>query len=351
MSVFPNCWTKKNKAKSVLAKQKQEDATDVKPSRATCAWIAKPSLYLNPYKYYRLYMDVIFMESAENIGLRMSGINEFLNVNYVQYDHSSQVVRVALQEKKTDSLIAWDYLVERLKSYGNVKYNDWAETIKEYCLSYERIHKICTDDTIGEILDELIDNSFEMDPIEKRQELLTNDALIIVRYGRVNDKFVKKEIMYNENFLTLVGHDVDTIIKYTLTEGIPEMFAKSDTSDERYQYVLRNIFNSKKVNKMRDAPTYLLTRNHQKKPVIEKMHLFSEYSKETGYEAELVFSFKPDDSRVTVQLKEPEFNSERVEELESKEKDIQSFMKKFYGQNYIGMIYNSKKICRVKYLH
>lgn len=73
------------------------------------------------------------------------------------------------------------------------------------------------------------------------------------------------------------------------------------------------------------------------------MHLFSEYSKETGYEAELVFSFKPDDSRVTVQLKEPEFNSERVEELESKEKDIQSFMKKFYGQNYIGMIYNSKK--------
>ena len=44
-------------------------------------------------------------------------------------------------------------------------------------------------------------------------------------------------------------------------------------------------------------------------------------------------------------------NKDIFNKLKQKEKEIQIFLKKFYGQNYIGNLYNAKKVCRIRKLN
>jgi len=190
----------------------------------------------------------------------------------------------------------------------------------------------------------------EFDLPEKRQELLANDALIILRFGEVNHKLVKKEILYNQNFLSMIDYDIETMINTTLNDGVPEIYPAEVMNEDRFRTLIMNIFKPKMINIMSECQTEILTKNSYRRPVVEKLYGFSHYNKETGYEVDIVFAFKEILDKPVTLIQPMERNPIRMEELESKEKDIQTFMKKFYGQNYIGNLYNSKKVCKIRKL-
>ena len=63
----------------------------------------------------------------------------------------------------------------------------------------------------------------KFNPKEKRQELLENYALFIVRYGQNNSEIITtKEMFYNLKFLNLIEYDVDSMLTFLFNNGIPE---------------------------------------------------------------------------------------------------------------------------------
>jgi hypothetical protein len=340
-------WLKRSKPQNVTQSNNTEVLGESKAAKAGYSWIAKPSLYINPYPHYRLYMDTIFQENRkQEIAPWFAGCNNFMRINTVQYDSDSQVIRLALQEKKNQvPIIPWGYLVERLKSFGQASSYQWAETIQEFCLSYEKMMAI-KEKNAKALLEAFGEKPGEMDPNEKRRDLLENSSILVIRYGMNEDVMTIKELIYNQNILSLTEYDAENMINFALNDGIPEIFHHDDAVGENIRLVVQNFFNPKVMNALPEFDTYLLTKDNYRKPVTLKMHVFHEYKEETGYEVELVLSFKEDPNRMLLKVDDMEQNQGRINELEAKEKDIQIFLKKFYGQNYIGKVYNSKKICR-----
>ena len=144
------------------------------------------------------------------------------------------------------------YLVARFKSFGNPNFNRWADALDKYCRNYENLIKvyivllksifkiqrffllhfylvinfsklIVFQKKSNSILNDKFLQQTKFNSTEKKQQLIDNFPLFIVKYSQINNEIINTtDMLYNKKFLNLIEYDIDSFVTSLFNHGIPE---------------------------------------------------------------------------------------------------------------------------------
>ena len=347
VSPITTLWNKK-KIKIKLKEKKSR----LNSQRACVKWIMNPILFLNPYKTFKIYLDIVITEENNCIIWDSSSQNQYMMINKAQIERENGLITFSLSEKYQDFFEIWKYLVARLESYGNLTIYGYAQSIKNFCQNYERITLLICENLKNRTLDENLQNWLMFTPSpQEKEDILKNNPAFIFRYAQNGLSIKKVGILYNKKFVEMLGYDLDTWVSLTLKHGILKYRCtnKVEFNDILGLY-LNNYLNSSVINNLPERSTYLFTKNKYKIPVFEKPKIFASFSIQNGCLIDYIFAYRPDLSKKSI-ISDEKFKSYedfgKVQILQ-RENEQAEFLKKFYDQKFAGTVHNIDKICKIK---
>jgi hypothetical protein len=190
-----------------------------KKKRATFVKVLQPHKFINPLSRYSLSSGAVLMEHNRNIYVNFDAIH----ANYVpvSVDCNSpykNVITINI-EKDQDLKLPQEYLIARLRSYGDKELAEWASLLESYNTLYKVNHQ------------KAYSNAVVSDYIKKKGEdpdealLISQPALwMTMKYSDTG--VMETSVSYNSKFLIMVGYSKVDFIKKVFDEGIPKLFVK-----------------------------------------------------------------------------------------------------------------------------
>ena len=309
--------------------------------------IEQPSQFMNPHLYYKLHGDLILIEDD---GLKYGGsspINNFKLISTVEYDKNLELTTVNLTDAKNNQSLPWKYLTERLKSQNDEKLLKWAESIQSYSQSQEDLMAQMTQLTDKKCL------SRPNIPIKTHpftREFYINKYPVLIQKIQVNEKYSKQVCMrVNDKFLNLLGYSFPLFCTYLFRKGIPDFYPSvSEEFNGRIIPNLDRMLHHDQWENEFSTSVYLITKDGYLKPMLISINSFVSFHPKRGLEIEILMAYKEDNTKLNIKTKCPLADFEDGKQLY--EKDIEEFLKKFYGRSYEGMFKNTDKVCGYRIL-
>jgi len=316
---------------------------------ATYTYIAPVKKFLNPFKVYRLFGDFILQEEFQYLSPKTSLLNKYKIITTVENDLSKKIITIKLEDNKSASSCAWQYLVSRMKSYGDANAKAWADAIETYCVGYLKMIEDLKDETKKkEFVAKMINETQTRFPQEFKDDLLSRYAVSISRYGQADDRAIITHISYNHAFFEMLGYDSNLMTTFFLKRGIFEIFPKQEcTCAEWIKVMMKNYFPSE-LNAVGELEGSLLSRANFIKPVFIRPYVFYSLQENGEFCYELWLAMREDPDKMVAFSAIDDAYAGLEETIKNNEKEADDFFLRFYHQHYLGPFTNNDKICKVK---
>jgi hypothetical protein len=335
---------------TVIKKMRNKKKKRVKKmKRATYFFIPPIKKFLNPFKVYRLNGDIILQEEQQYLGPKISLYNKYKIMTSVEHDISKAMLMVKFDDNKSVFSCAWQYLVNRMKNFGDANAKAWADAIENYCQGYNLLFE---DDKKQDHVEKLFLTQKQSNgglPNEMKESLMQGSAVLIWRFGQIDNKVYCTHMGFNENFLNMLDYDIGLMVTFLIKRGIPEFFPTQETNvSEFIKAILKYFYNKAEFDGIGERQSYLLTRTSQIKPVYVKPNIFFNKSSTGNLEYELWLSYREDNEKPTITSTSDDAYTGLEEIIKSNEKEADDFFLRFYSQHYIGSFTYSDRICKIK---
>jgi len=321
-----------------------------KMKRAIYFFIPPVKKFINPFKVYRLFGDLILQEEFQYLSPKSSLYNKFKIITTVEKDCVRNLITVKLEDNKSTFSCAWQYLVSRMKSFGDTNAKAWAEAIESYCLGYldlmeESKNQKTRIDKVTKLNGNIdLDSTFRL-----KESLIEKNALIILKFGQSENRMYLTHISFNETLLELLGYECNLMTTFLIKRGIPEFFPKNECTFVDYiKLLFKHFFNKSTLNSIGEQEAFLLTKLNYVKPMLVSPYIFYNVNEQGDVEYEVYLSFRVHPEKKMILSTIDDAYPGLDETIKSTEKEADDFFIRFYNQHYVGAFSNLDRICKVK---
>jgi len=347
----------KTKLKNYSKDQIHQQSDSV--TRATFIPIIKLHRFIHPFKFYRITPSLVLAHENRSIYLNFDILLASKCVNSVECNHSYRnMITVTMTDNVYVGIKAKDYLVARLKSFGDAELYEWALMIQNYEEDYLSQY---TSFLTNLRQNQLTFNQQEL--IEENKERICQELMdkpCVWVYKVCSDMGVlHTSVCFTAKFLQLLGYTKQKFIKVLSEEGFPKfMSIPCNKASEYARYMFNNMFLMKWSRHSSKQDCKLLSVNGNVLYTKQELEIIvdQECSRNTIL-SQYVLLFDP-----IPQQEEQDINSpmllEYVESIEyqkmvnAKLKQIEVFNEKFYpaldSKEEEDKKIREEKVCKVK---
>jgi len=198
--------------------------------------IIKPHRFINPYRYHKVNSFVILGEEDRSVFFTLEFINTGKTVTHIELNTPFEdAMTVYLADNHNIPTVPYEYLVARLKSYGDVDAYDWAQIIERYNDDYKKD------------LNTVVTRSTPCDAIIKKDENI-RDWLLERPCSWFNFKYTADDlqltsITFSNSLLKALKYSLSKFFKVCFEEGIPKVFKVSEDAPKLSgKYIFKKLF-------------------------------------------------------------------------------------------------------------
>jgi len=218
-------------------KQQHKDSYPNALERCLYSFVIKPARFLNPCQFYFIPRVIGLAERCGKIDFNIDRIvTHAKHVTGIDVQSSqNHIVNVSLEDNPLVGKTPKEYLVARLKSFGDKDLNDWADYVDNFQESYTTALKNFTNKVNqGTNIDSLVPN------FDEATSELSNNYGLWLSYKYTEEGVYGVGMSVSNKLLDKLGYTVDKFIETAYQGGIPKIIA----SDEAYTRLSYEIFKS-----------------------------------------------------------------------------------------------------------
>jgi hypothetical protein len=347
--------SEKNVVAKIKSKQKEKDeAREKKQYRAMYSIIMPPPQFLNPHKIYQFFMNNTVCEEDRQIVSRCTLFNHFKLITKVQVIPQSKVISATLIDAKSYTNPSWEYVVERLKSFGDEKALDWANTIENFSKKYQELHK-------SKELQKFIWSKLQLGPYDcstqnkVKESLINNYFVYASKYKLEPHGFELISVGYNENMALQLGYDsLVALGEHLLRHGLIDFYCHRIGQNANYKAYLKNFFETTYDESVLEKPQWLQTKTGQLIPVMRSIFHFPSINEKKQLELDVYNVSRLDSTRAVAPSNDPaqqSINPAFARWDRTRENELNNFLKIYYGVAPIYKCQIAERTCTVRELN
>jgi len=348
-------WTKiqlKNDRKEQIRK------TSDTRTRASYTQIIKPQRFINPFKLYRITPSLVLAHEGRSIYLNFDILFSSKNVDSVECNYPyKNIITVNMTDNSHVGIMAKEYLVARLKSFGDAELFEWAlmiqnydeEYITEYTSFLENVKKNQLTSNQSQLLEK---------GKEKIQQVSRNDVCIWMEKICNANGVKHHRACYSAKFLLLLGYTKQKFIKTLFEEGIPKFLGINHNKTlECARFEFNNMFLMKWDRYTSKRECKLLCANGQILHSSVELQTYVEIDGSGNLIVHHLIVFDPVSQQQEEEIDSPGFleyaeSTQYLKMINAKEKQIEIFNTKYYLdkslQEDVDKSKQEEKVCKVK---
>jgi len=216
-------------------KQQHKDSYPNALERCLYSFVITPARFLNPCQFYFIPRVIGLAERCGKIDFNIDRIvTHAKHVTGIDVQSSqNHIVNVSLEDNPLVGKTPKEYLVARLKSFGDKDLNDWADYVDNFHESYTTAFKNFTNKVNqGTNIDSLVPN------FDEATSELSNNYGLWLSYKYTEEGVYGVGISVSNKLLDKLGYTVDKFVETVYQGGIPRIIA----SDDAYSRLSPEIF-------------------------------------------------------------------------------------------------------------
>jgi hypothetical protein len=327
----------KPKGKILRKELEMKDKLKKKLYRATYAVMLIPQKFINPYKVYKLLSDHPLIEEDGKFYSAMSAFAEWKYISAININHNDGIVSAIYSNNPNFVTPPWQYVVERMRSFGNLEANEMAAAVETFCNSSEAILNKHAP------LECPLPNGASLNPInpydrflmaKTKEHIIQNTLVWSFKYTIKNYESELNNVGYNKLLAQALEFDSLEDLGSTLKKNhcVEALFgSKEDT--ESFKTYLNQIHNKKENYLCVDVPSKLISRNGTLLPVMMTHYTFTSQNDKKEMEMELCISMKivgPPDPSKQPKAKECIITPKQAKIEQQQEKQLNYFLDAYY---------------------
>jgi len=344
----------KNESKEQI--QQQSDSV----TRATFIPVIKLHRFIHPFKFYRITPSLVLAHENRSIYLNFDILLASKCVNSIECSHSyKNIITVTMTDNVYVGIMAKEYLVARLMSFGDAELYEWAFMIQnyeeDYVSEYTTFLKNLKQNQLTFNQQELI----EQDKESTCQEFMNKPCVWINKV--CSDRGVSHtSVCFTVKFLQLLGYTKQKFIKILSEEGFPKfMRLPCNRAPQEYdRYMFNTMFLMKWRRNSSKQDCNLLSVNGSVLYTKQELEtIVDQDCSRNTISSQFVLLFDPIPKPEAQEINSPG-HLEYVESIEyqkminAKMKEIETFNEKFYptldSKEEEDKRIREEKVCKVK---
>jgi hypothetical protein len=347
MYIVDNTSQKLSKSTSKLIVKKEDQ--NRRGYRAGIFYAAQPQKFLNPMVAYRIEHDYCLIEENQKIYSSMAVINMVKSVNRVDFHKPNEYVALMFEDNKSFPKTSLEYLIERLKSYGDQTCYEWADLIEthfnNYQSKFQEIYKMAKNLKTP-----------RTSAIQEEQIVQSKPGFWLkCKYDKNQRQLLS--LKFNTRLIMMLGYELEDFVTKIFVEGSPKIHYLDDQehAKEKALYYIKNLLEFR-LDSMAFPPraTNMLDSQDNLVPVLEEFYPFYNIDEDT--EEIFVTHFFGIELNTDAMKVETAVDKTRVEDVNyiriSRDRKVEKdeFLRRFYCKGDDEDLIQ-KKVCRVRLLN
>jgi len=221
-------------SKSSKKKSDKEEEDHQFLQKASYIVLIKPNRFINPFRFYKISNGALLAEIERKIILTLDCFLHNKIVNSVEVNYpKSRVVTAHFSEQPGTFFTPCEYLIARLKSFGESDLYDWAIFLETYVEDYKN--------ALAKFKQDVVESPSTIDCLEEDEmfhKYLDDKFGITCNLSYTEDAVVMESMSISTKLLTKLEYDREAFIKSLLEENFPKIYCPN----KNYSHQARTIF-------------------------------------------------------------------------------------------------------------